>query len=509
LVSLSGNGYPANVGYRAQICIAGSTSPADCDASLFMPTVFTDATGSFTQPFVVHSGLRTDGGTLVDCRVAPGTCEVRVGPIALTNRTGIAPLDFDPASPLTPQPAITVAPDDMLVDRQHVTVSGVGFVPQFSVQIQQCGADGGMQCQTIAFGVADDAGAFVADVALDARLWFGVDPGIDCRVAACQVRASMFTAPDDATAAIMFDPDAPLAPAPVLTADPAEDLVDHQIIDVQGSDYDLGIGFASIGSPNPVPVGFENAAMPSDLPAVIGDQAVDAVMCFGSATDPDHCAFSTLQQLPVDAEGNVSGVFQVEAVLHTSEGTVDCRDTTVRCELRAGLIGHPFKQAAITLAFDPEGVLAPPPTVTATPTTDLVDGQPVRVTGIGLSINRTIMVIQCSTDRPFPDGCSGPLNGTTVAIDGTIAFDTPVSRSLDRGLGETTDCAAAPGRCALFVIDQDFDPIVSIALTFRGSVQTPTPPGEDLPPATDPPDDETTGTAVVLPATETRPSFTG
>jgi hypothetical protein len=511
LVTLVGAGYPVNIGYRVQICIGGSTAPTDCSSSQFMPPVFTGATGSFSTPLVVHSGLVTDGGTAVDCRAAAGTCEVRVGPNPLTNRTGVAPLDFDPAGPLTPQPTITVTPDDMLVDRQHVIVAGAEFAPQTAVQIRQCAVSGGVTCQTLGFASADGAGRFEAELALDARLWFGVDPAIDCRQVECQLRASTFTAPDEAVAAISFDPDGPLAPAPTVTAAPATNLVDHQIIDVTGTGFDFGLGF--IGTPIPVRVDGEQAALPADVIIGVGDLALDAVMCAGSGTDFDRCSYSTFQRMPVDADGNLAGVFQVDAVLHAYEGDFDCRDATVACELRVGLVGHPFKQAALALAFDPEGALAPPPALTASPTTDLVDGQTVTVTGTGLPINRPAMVIQCATDKPFPDGCSGGISGGLVTTDGALQVDMAVRQVLDRGFGQVTDCATSPSACELAVIDQDFQPIEHIPLTFRAVVEPPpAPPGEDPPPGDDPPagnDPTSTVTAVVLPATETRPSFTG
>ena len=48
-------------------------------------------------------------------------------------------------------------------------------------------------------------------------------------------------------------------------------------------------------------------------------------------------------------------------------GPVDCREVASGCELRAGLIGHPYKQAVLPLSFAPDGALAPPPTITVSP----------------------------------------------------------------------------------------------------------------------------------------------
>ena len=215
-INVVGSGYPPNVGYQVQTCAAGATLATDCALSQFPAIAFTGPSGTFTQPLQVHSGFVTGAGDFIDCRAAPGACEVHIGTNPLTNRTGVAPLSFDPNGPLTPRPTMIVDPANDLVDRQTVHVTVNGFGPHGPVQIQQCVTDPFLSCQPVGFGQADAAGAVAVDVQVDARLWFGADPGIDCRVTVCQLRASSYNTPDVAVVDLGFDPDAPFASPPQL-----------------------------------------------------------------------------------------------------------------------------------------------------------------------------------------------------------------------------------------------------------------------------------------------------
>ena len=236
---------------------------------------------------------------------------------------------------------------------------------------------------------------------------------------ACQLRASSFNTPDITVAPLGFDPDSPLAPPPLIEADPTSDLLDHDIIDVSGSGFSLGYGY--IGGPIG-PVGPEAATKfgrsLQDVVVAPGQTVTDAMMCVSGSSDFGACDYDTSQRLALTADGDVAGDFQVSAILNTYDGPVDCRDAASGCELRAGLIGHPYKQAILPLSFDPDGALAPPPTITISPSTDLVDGQMVHVTAEGLPINRAVGVVQCAAGRPFPEGCFGGVAGASVGRHG-------------------------------------------------------------------------------------------
>ncbi len=173
----------------------------------------------------------------------------------------------------------------------------------------------------------------------------------------------------------------------------------------------------------------------------------------------------------------------------------------------AGSIGNPYRQAVLPLTFDPDGALAPPPTITITPLDDLVDGQTVHLTGDGLPINRSVGVVQCVTDREFPDGCFGALIGAGADAKGHVELDVPVHQTLQLPFEAPFDCAASPGRCKLVVLDQNFDPIASAAIDFRPPVLPPeAPPPPPPPPATDPsPTTTPPPAAEVLAVVETPP----
>ncbi len=510
-INVVGSGYPPNIGYSVQVCPTGGTLATDCALTQFPTVVFTGPSGTFTQPVQVHSGFVTEAGDFIDCRTAPGACEVRIGPNPRTNRTGVAPLSFDPAGPLTPRPSMVIDPAADLVDRQTVHATVNGFGPQGQIQIQQCVTDPFLNCEPVGFGLADTTGVLAIDVEVDARLWFGTDPGPDCRVTQCQLRASSFNTADVAIVDLSFDPDAPFAPPPQLGADPTTGLVDHDIIEVSGSGFSLGYGFIT------TPIGPAHAAAASKFGRALQDVVVapsqtvtSAMMCVRGGSSYDDCDYNTGQYLPLTAEGDVAGPFQVSAILDTYSGTVDCRDAVPGCELRAGLIGHPYKQAILPLSFEPDGALAPPPTITISPTTDLVDGQTVHVTGDGLPINRAVGVVQCEAGPQFPEGCYGGLTGASADGSGHAEFDVTVQRMLSSGFLAPTDCAASQDRCQLVVLNQNYTPIDHVVINFRALVDPPPTDPPAPPPTSDPPPTSTTApNAEVLPAVETRPLFTG
>lgn len=494
-ITVTGTGYPVNTGYAVLLCAAGTTD-ADCASTGYPTIVYTGATGTFTQPVQVRSGIVTRVGDYVDCRVAPGACEVRVGTSPVTNRTGIAPLAFDPHGPVTPRPAITIDPSADLVDGQKVHVTVVGLDGGGGVQVLQCAPDGD-RCLSIGFAAPGTTGPVELDVQLDARLWFGDDATIDCRVERCTLVASSFPNLERAVAQLHFDPDAPFAPSPVLEGSPDSDLVDGQVIDLSGHGFPAGLGYV----------------VAAVEPAGPGQASMPAVECRGGGTSFGDCDFATVQRVTVADDGTVAGRFQVDAVLDTEAGPIDCRTDHRGCEVRTGVVGSPFKQGVLSLGFDADAPLAPPPTFSVEPAADLTDGQVVQVRGDGLPIDRTVLVLQCAAGQAFPPGCYMSISAADADGDGHVQVGVPVQRVLSQAFAEPIDCAAGPDACELVLLDSSYREIGRLAIEFR-AVDAPPPPDPPTtePPSTDPPTTSTEGTdvdVVVHASVQTRPRFTG
>jgi Neocarzinostatin family len=92
------------------------------------------------------------------------------------------------------------------------------------------------------------------------------------------------------------------------------------------------------------------------------------------------------------------------------------------------------------------------PTVTADPSTDLVSGQTIQVSGSGYSANSSIAVLQCAAgaNDVFANCHIGGFVSVTTDANGSFSTSFTVSRSLPLS-GRTVNCAASPGACIIAV----------------------------------------------------------
>lgn len=89
------------------------------------------------------------------------------------------------------------------------------------------------------------------------------------------------------------------------------------------------------------------------------------------------------------------------------------------------------------------------PELTAGPSTDLVDGQEVTITGTGFGPRRTIDVYQCAADLVGLVDCDlGTKHQVTVAGDGSVSTRMPVHAVIDSWARRGVDCRE-PGTCVL------------------------------------------------------------
>ena len=436
-VQVSGTGFGAYV--MLAVCPTGLTDERaescayDQDSGYAEP----DGSGSFTVPARLPAVV-SDGAASVDCRLV--SCElVALQWIDEEEGSSVAarvPVAFDPGGPLVPAPVVAVTPSSGLVDGQTVRLTGSGFEPDEWVWLEQCGVDGAEQgCRYLGEAEVDLAGVLDTSARVRATVASEGTPGsrVDCRsvTAVCRVEARADSWRDPDPVPLHFDPVGVLLPAPVLTAAPTNDLVDGQVVQVTGSGLD--------------PWSYLNARQ-------CGPTGLDGWT---------RCRWLGFDGLEADGTGALHDELSVRAVFTSMFGgddaVVDCRVEACWLQLSGSDVN-----VSVPLTFDPAAPLLPPPSVTATPATGIVDGQTVAVTLTGFDPNGwpRVEVCQVGTDRCDPAASASPEISTTgptvveLRVFGTFpTYEEPV------------DCRRAPG-CEIRVRDGLFDGDYAVPISF-------------------------------------------
>lgn len=338
VVTVEGAGFAPRTFVSIFECEGGGQGTDGC-AFPDLAYAFTEDDGSFSLTVGIEAVLRSFGGVLVDCRTAPGACELRAKPQRAASVA--APLDFDPSAPLA-TPSLTVTPNTGLVDGQVVQVDAAGFRPGSVLFVFACkgSVPSSRQCPSYYSATddtrVDDTGAM--SVPYRVRAVIQVDGGatVDCRVAHCFLSATERPWDEDLPMVpLEFDPDAPLLAEPTLAVTPSTGLADGQVVRVTGANWFPG-------------------------------EIVDVVQC-ALGRYPVTCVPGSRLIPRVDANGHFA--LDVE-VRRTFRGELD-EGTTVDCLVSACVMtafwsaqnGSDRQVAAVPLAF--AGASAPPATPTA------------------------------------------------------------------------------------------------------------------------------------------------
>jgi acetyl esterase/lipase len=391
----------------------------------------TGEAGSFETEVLVRAVL---GEGEIDCRV-PGACVMIAAAYDDTANdyveAGRVPLGFDPDGPLAPPPTLTVSPSDGLVDGQTVALSGAGVLEDW-VEVLQCTAapSGWQDCDQDTFGFAEVSGGTFE---LSQRVFAVIGTGagtVDCRVAGrCALVATTgsFAPGDTATVPLTFDPDAPLLPPPTLTVTPSTDLLDGEIVQVEGS------GFVRLREGSPVQL-YQCAPGPTS----------------------DRCRPVTDEYLPVDGDGGFALDVTVTARVPVPGGQHDCRTGADPCVLVATGSSPDSPGAGVSeLSFDPDGPLLPDPVIAVDPGGSLGDFGDVTVTGTGFAPGVQATVEVCRAGAAGGPCDSG--NGEAPTADATGAIETTIGVfALSGGEwpgSEPLDCRQPPG-CEVVATDR-------------------------------------------------------
>jgi len=334
-------------------------------------------------------------------------------------------------------PVVAVSPSTGLVDLQQVTVTGSGFSANAQVATVECrpGAVGESDCalSTLVYVQADQSGAFTLTRYVRRLITLTFSPTkIDCgQPTGCILGAGNVANLSQANGqAIFFDPNVP-PKVPAITVTPKANLVDHQLVEIDGS------GFSPSGS-------VSLAQCVTKPPAGSGGQV---------------CDYATSRYASVGDDGTFKAQnFALERlqVFFTKTGphTIDCAAAPGTCDIEADTFGFGSStQLKVGLSFNPN---IPPvvPAVQVSPSVGLHDLQPVTLTGTGFTPGVAVNVEECaapSTLQPLP-GCDytntravtagfrGEFTLTFSAHRDIAAFVFPVGAA-------NTDCAAHPNAC--------------------------------------------------------------
>ena len=138
--------------------------------------------------------------------------------------------------------------------------------------------------------------------------------------------------------------------------------------------------------------------------------------------------------------------------------------------MRRSIVLFPVVVLAVVVAAGPVAAQTTP-TVTVSPSTDLVNAQGVSISGTGFAPNASVEMCQTQqSPNPTFDNC-GRSSGWGVESSGTFSVDIQVFRYVEFLDGTTYDCAQPGAECVILVADRsDLSNPVVTPIHFR--VQT-------------------------------------
>jgi hypothetical protein len=187
VVTVTGSGFGSGQYLEIFQCRAGAVDEFDCDPGNAF-SFDADLSGGFVWEFQVDAFMFTQAGVSdpVDCRVAPGACDIRLGNILEAADAVVAPISFDPDAPLRPPVAVTVEPSTGLADGQTVQVEGANLTPREEAFAFQCAADDPVDQNTpcayddLVRGVPDVDGTIVLPLVLKRVFTSPTGQAVDC-----------------------------------------------------------------------------------------------------------------------------------------------------------------------------------------------------------------------------------------------------------------------------------------------------------------------------------------
>src|SRR5579871_2111711 len=148
--------------------------------------------------------------------------------------------------------------------------------------------------------------------------------------------------------------------------------------------------------------------------------------------------------------------------------------TTAGCSRRflVGLASVGLAAAAVLAPTAAGAAGTAKPSLSVTPSTNLVDLQTVHVAGANFPAGADIATIQCIKGSTGEAGCDlSTLDYTPANSSGAFALDRSVRRILSTASDSHYDCAKAPGACTLAAADISNTAVhASVFLSFNPKV---------------------------------------
>jgi hypothetical protein len=351
-------------------------------------------------------------------------------------------------------PTVTATPSTGLSDGQQIEVTGSGLAPSTEYGIIECqtGATdiSGCDISNPPFLTTDDTGAF--STSYEAVRVITVQSPIDCAQAdACILAVAPLSGTIAASTPISFA-DVTIVP-PTMMATPSTGLTDEESITVSGSGYT------------------------PDAQLLLAECQAPAT---GTAIDESTCDITTFFPLQADATGSFSASYEVTRVIEPDTTPIDCAVSA--CVLMAANDDNANQLASVPISFVDSTI--PTPVLSATPSTNLKDGQKITVTGQDFRPNDSVTLVECPAGSTVGFECDGFGSvgnsiGVTVDPSGNISATFSVARLVTPGLG-SVDCAQAPGCFIGAVDDNSFEATIEASTPIAFNPKAPTLPPLNL-----------------------------
>jgi hypothetical protein len=292
-------------------------------------------------------------------------------------------------------PTLTVSPRTGLVDDQPILIGIRNWTGAISLVAELCPVGDNPRVDECDYLSRIDPGPAgnlrvrrPADVIVD-RV---TQPPVDCRVSACElvvwdVNGGHLPNNVRRRVPLSFDPGGPDPGRPTFSASPDDDLRHGDEVRVTGQAFPVP---AFRSPPAEAQVGAEPEGDEGPV------RPVSIYQCRADPQDFRDCHQSDTQA-PMTPAGNFGRRVTIRSRLYTDSGaTIDC--LAEACVLAATNNWELSEAGVAPITFDPEGPIAPPPTVTVTPDSDLVDGQVVTITAEHFEPDRHLTLALCPPD---------------------------------------------------------------------------------------------------------------
>ncbi len=211
----------------------------------------------------------------------------------------------------------------------------------------------------------------------------------------------------------------------------------------------------------------------------LGTESVAVLQCVAGLTQAYGCDLGFLRFLLPDASGNLTSELTVLRTIDASGDRVNCATAPGTCEIVIASGSGAEILARQGIAFDPNAPL-PNPAIVGSPTSGLLAGQSISVSGSGFAANDSLYLRQCAVGNP---DCFGSGGFTRTDGDGNFVTDFVVSLRIADLNGTATHCLAVD--CILRVESaRDREYRVDVPLSFDPSQPLPPTPVITVTPST-------------------------